>query len=702
MQHATRASVWPGRPFPLGATWDGKGVNFALFSAHAERVELCVFDARGRRELRRIRLPEFTNQVWHGYLPDAHPGLLYGYRVFGPYDPAAGHRFNHHKLLLDPYAKLLAGTLRWSDAHFGYRVGSQRADLSFDRRDNASGMPKCVVVDTAFTWGDDRQLRTRWHESIVYELHVRGFTMLHPGVAPAYRGTFAGLSSPESLDYLQRLGITAIELLPIHAALDDRHLVERRLRNYWGYNSLGFFAPEPRYLAGRGLSEIKTTVKRLHAAGIEVILDVVFNHTAEGNQLGPTLSFRGIDNASYYRLVAGESRFYFDVTGTGNTLNLTQPHVLQMVLDSLRYWAQDMHVDGFRFDLATALARGDSTMFEWHSGFLSAMQQDPILSRLKLIAEPWDVGEGGYQVGNFPPGWSEWNDRYRDTVRRFWQGNDGVVPSLAFRLTGSSDLFDHHGRRPRSSVNFVTAHDGFTLYDLVSYNGKHNEANFEENRDGHGENHSWNSGAEGETDDPEIRRLRVQRRRNFLATLLISQGLPMLLAGDEFGQTQGGNNNAYAQDNEMTWLDWKKAGSDESLVDFVRTLTALRLRHPVFRRPQFFFGASDAQSGLKDITWLSPAGREIWAEEWETEHTRTLGLMLGGDPNEADDGFVVLMNAHFEDVPFAMPQTADFLDWSVAVDTTWPPRDPPTPLLGGDIYDVRARSMAVLAGRRAR
>ncbi|MBV9103935.1 MAG: glycogen debranching protein GlgX [Candidatus Eremiobacteraeota bacterium] len=702
-----RAAVWPGRPYPLGATWDGKGVNFALFSANAERVELCLFDARGRRELRRIALPEYTDEIWHGYLPDARPGLLYGYRVYGPYDPARGHRFNHHKLLLDPYAKQLAGVLRWNDAHFGYRVGSPRSDLSFDRRDNAAGMPKCAVIDTAFTWGNDRHLHTRWHESILYELHVRGFTMLHPSVTHVQRGTFAALASPHVIEHLQRLGVTAVELLPVHAFVDERNLVERRLRNYWGYNTIGYFAPEPRYLASASLSELKTTVKHLHSAGIEVILDVVYNHTAEGNELGPTLSFRGIDNASYYRLVSGNERYYDDASGCGNTLDLRRPRVLQMVMDSLRYWSEEVHVDGFRFDLATALARGDHGVFEWHSGFIEAIQQDPGLSRLKLIAEPWDLGSGGRQVGNFPPGWSEWNDRFRDTVRRFWQGNDGIVADLAFRLTGSSDLFGRHGRRPRSSVNYVTAHDGFTLRDLVSYNEKHNEANLEDNRDGASENFSWNCGVEGPTDDSEILRRRAQQQRNFLATLFLSQGLPMLLSGDELGQTQLGNNNAYCQDNALTWLHWENLQRDPTLFEFTRALIQVRLRHPALRRTLFFHGThfSD-EAALKDITWLQPDGSEMTADSWHSQ-TRTIGLLLGGDPGdkfvsllgypEIDDSFLFLLNANDEPVSFVLPQLEGLPEWELLLETAWPTeRATRTSIPAGSSFAVPERSLVLL------
>jgi glycogen operon protein len=711
-QGVERAAVWPGRPFPLGATWDGTGVNFAIFSAYAEKIELCTFDARGRRELRRVTLPEYTDQVWHGYLPDARPGMLYGYRVYGPYDPNRGHRFNPNKLLLDPYARLLAGTLRWSDAHFGYRVGAPRADLTFDRRDSASGMPKCVVVDSAFTWGDERPLHTRWHESIVYELHVRGYTMLHPDVAPAYRGTFAGLSSPAVIDHLQRLGITAVELLPVHAGVDDRALVAKRLRNYWGYNPIAYFAPDPRLLGTGTLSELKTTVKHLHAAGIEVILDVVYNHTGEGNQLGPTLSFRGIDNKSYYRLVPGDERHYLDVTGCGNTLDLRRPRVLQLVMDSLRYWAREVHIDGFRFDLATALARGDSGAFEWHSGFIAAIQQDPMLARLKLIAEPWDLAAGGHQLGNFPPGWSEWNDRYRDSVRRFWRGDDGAVADLAFRLTGSSDLFEKQGRRPRSSVNFITAHDGFTLRDLVSYDHKHNDANLDDNRDGSDENYSWNCGAEGPTDDPDVLILRAKQQRNFLATLLLSQGLPMLLGGDELSQTQGGNNNAYCQDNEMTWLHWDRATMEGELVRFVRTLTHLRRKHPSLRRTQFFGGLQFSWRGAKDITWLLPDGREMTEQEWGISHARALGLMLGGDPGdkfvsllgypEFDDGFLLLMNAHYEAVQFTLPMPGGVPYWRLELDTNWPtPVAAGTRVPAGATFSVAPRSLVLFAWETA-
>ncbi|MFW6312839.1 MAG: glycogen debranching protein GlgX, partial [Spirochaetota bacterium] len=525
------ARVWPGLPYPLGATWDGIGTNFAIFSAHAERVELCLFDETGQVETERVSLPEHTHEIWHAYLPDVRPGQLYGYRVHGPYDPPAGHRFNRHKLLIDPYARALVGNLQWTDTQFGYEIGSKKGDLSFDTRDSAPYMPKCQVIDPAFTWGEESCPRTPHDRSVIYELHTRGFTKKHPGVPAAYRGTFDGLSSPATVDYLASLGVTAIELLPVHAFVEDRHLVERGLTNYWGYNTIGFFAPHPSYLGPNGIAGFKTFVKSMHEAGIEVILDVVFNHTAEGNHLGPTLCFRGIDNRSYYYLSEDDPRYYNDFTGTGNALELRHPQVLRMVTDSLRYWVNEMHVDGFRFDLATTLARVHGN-FDQHAAFLDAVAQDPTLSGVKLIAEPWDTGPDGYQLGRFPPGWSEWNDRYRDTIRRFWKGDAGMVPELASRIAGSSDVFDRRGRRPWSSVNFVTAHDGFTLHDLVSYNRKHNEDNHENNRDGSDNNHSWNCGAEGPTEDPAVIRLRGRQMRNMMLTLLLSQGVPMLTAGD--------------------------------------------------------------------------------------------------------------------------------------------------------------------------
>jgi len=552
-------SVWPGRPDPRGARWDGEGVNFALFSEHAEAVELCVFDDAGRRELQRIALTERTDQVWHCYLPEARPGMLYGYRVRGPYRPDEGHRFNAHKLVLDPYAMQIVGALRWSDALFGYAVGHKREDLSYDRRDSASGVPKCKVIDSAFTWGDDRRPDVPWHETVIYELHVRGFTLQHPAVPPALRGTYAGLATAPVIDFLKRLGVTTVELMPVHAFVDDRRLVEKGLRNYWGYNTIGFFAPDARYSASGKVNEFKTMVKTLHSAGLEVILDVVYNHTAEGNEMGPTLCFRGIDNHSYYRLQPDDERRYLDFTGTGNTLDMRHPAAMQLLMDSLRYWVNGMHVDGFRFDLASALAR-ELHEVDRLGAFFDILRQDPVLSRVKLIAEPWDLGEGGYQVGNFPPGWAEWNDKYRDTMRAYWKGDGGLIGEFARRLTGSSDLYGRSGRLPHASINFVTAHDGFTLHDLVSYNDKHNESNLEDNRDGHNHNLSWNCGVEGPTDDPAINALRARQKRNLLATLLLSQGVPMLLAGDEIGRTQRGNNNAYCQDNATSWIDWGTCG----------------------------------------------------------------------------------------------------------------------------------------------
>jgi isoamylase len=666
----SRSTVWPGNPFPHGATWDGYGVNFALFSAHAEKVELCLFDPAGRRELERIVLPEYTHEIWHCYLPDIAPGQLYGYRVHGPYDPARGHRFNPNKLLLDPYARALVGPLRWADAHFGYRVGSPREDLSFDRRDNSAAMPKCMVVDPAFTWGDHHRPETPWSETTIYEAHVKGLTKLHPTLPEQLRGTYAGLATPQVIDHLVRLGVTAIELLPVHAFVDDRHLIERGLRNYWGYNTIGFFAPEPRYLSPGGrISEFKTMVRRLHAAGIEVILDVVYNHTAEGNHLGPTLSFKGIDNASYYRLVPDNPRYYMDVTGTGNSLDLSHSRVLQMVMDSLRYWATEMQVDGFRFDLATTLGRDRDARFDPGSGFFDAIRQDPALSRVKLIAEPWDVGFEGYRLGGHGPGFAEWNDRFRNTVRGFWKGDERLLPDLAARLLGSSDLFDHQGRRPWASVNFVTAHDGFTLQDVVTYNEKHNEANGEGNRDGHDHNLSWNCGVEGPTDDPQVLALRQRQKRNMVATLLLAHGTPMLLMGDELGRSQQGNNNAYCQDNEISWLDWREAtGADRAFAGFVATLTALRKRHPVLRRARFLHGRTRSMLGLKDVTWLVPDGTEMTEGHWRDTNARSLGMMLAGDasPDLTPNGrplvnstLLLLLNAHHEPVPFTLPTLQD-------------------------------------------
>jgi len=696
-----------GSPNPLGATWDGKGVNFALFSAHAERVQLCLFDHGGKREFDRIDLPEYTDEVWHGYLPDARPGLLYGYRVSGPYDPKAGHRFNPNKLLIDPYAKSLYSKLAWTDAHYGYRLGSRNTDLSFDRRDNARGMPKCVVVDPAYTWGGDVRPATPWNETIIYETHVRGFTMQREDVPAALRGTFAGLSHPAATRHLRDLGISAVELLPVHAFIDDRALVERNSANYWGYNSICFFAPMQRYLASGHVGEFKAMVRHLHDHGIEVILDVVYNHTAEGNQLGPTLSFRGIDNKSYYRLAPEDPRFYEDFTGCGNALRLHHPRVLQLVTDSLRYWVDEMHVDGFRFDLATTLAREADGTFEQHSGFLDVLRQDPVLSRVKLIAEPWDVGPGGYHVGGFPPSWAEWNDKYRDTVRRFWKGDGGLVRELAGRMCASRDIFGHAGRRPWSSVNFVTAHDGFTLRDLVSYEHKHNEANHEDNRDGSDNNNSWNCGAEGPTDGPEILKLRARQQRNFLATLLLSQGTPMLLAGDELGNSQGGNNNAYCQDNSVGWVDWNsEQAKDGSLSAFVRRLIVLRSRHEALHRNRFLTGGLIDTSGLKDIAWLVPDGREKTEEDWNFPDARSLCFLLANAPNgtqrEGSGGpLLVVMNSHVESIAYRVPDVPEIHEWICVLDTgTESGGGGDERLPGGGKLRVEPRTVVVLEGNR--
>jgi len=709
---APSIKVWPGRPDPLGANWDGKGVNFAIYSAHAEKVELCLFDRSGNREEARIALPEYTDEVWHAYLPDARPNLLYGYRVYGPFDPSNGHRFNPNKLLIDPYTKSLQGRLRWGDAVFGYRVGSPREDLSFDRRDNARHIPKCRVVEPAFTWGEDARPQIPWEETIILELHVRGITMQHPGVDPLHRGTFAGLASPAIIDYLIEMGVTTIELLPIHACVDDRHLIERGLVNYWGYNSIAFFAPDPRFLSTNSIAGVKTAVKRLHDAGIEVILDVVYNHSGEGNHLGPTLSFRGIDNASYYRLEA-DQRFYQDMTGTGNTLNLDHPRVLQLVMDSLRYWASEMHVDGFRFDLCTTLARENGD-YAQGSAFLDAIRQDPVMAGLKLIAEPWDLGPYGYQLGNFPPGWAEWNSQYRDTVRRFWKGDKGLVADLASRVAGSSDIFGTRGRRPWASINLITAHDGFTLQDLVSYSSKHNIANGEANRDGSDDNHSWNYGVEGLSTEPDIIALRDRQKRNLLATLLLSLGVPMLLAGDEIGRTQRGNNNAYCQDNEISWFDWEHIRpEDADLAGFVRYLVHLRRRHRVFSRPRFLRGEVLSEAGVKDITWVTPSGKEATDEDWSNPIALSLGYVLSGAAGEfftpggqrdIDDSFLVMTNAYYGDLDFHIPLLAAPMSWEPLVDTS----EPTGRVLSrrfyvpGEVYRLQAHSFALFINRTPR
>jgi len=683
-------------------------VNFALFSEHAEAAALCLFDETGRREIHSIPMREQTDLVWHCYLPEARPGTLYGFRVWGPYEPAKGLRFNHHKLLLDPYAKQIKNGLKWHDSHFGYRVAHRNEDLSFDRRDSAPGMLKGVVIDPAFTWGADCAPATPWHRTIIYEVHVRGFTVRHPEIPPALRGTYAALATAPVIDYLTRLGVTAVELMPVHTFVDDRHLVERGLHNYWGYNTIGFFAPEPRYSATGSVNDFKTMVKTLHSAGIEVILDVVYNHTAEGNQMGPTLSFRGIDNSVYYRLVGDNPRYYTDYTGTGNTLNMRHPRVLQLIMDSLRYWVVEMHVDGFRFDLAATLAR-ELHEVDRLGAFLDIIHQDPILSQVKLIAEPWDLGEGGYQVGKFPVGWAEWNDKYRDAVRSYWKGDGGIIGELAYRITGSSDLYARSGRRPYASINFVTAHDGFTVQDLVSYNSKHNEANAEDNRDGTDNNRSWNCGVEGPTDDPEIKRLRAQQKRNFLATMFLSQGVPMLLAGDSTGHTQNGNNNAYCQDNEISWLDWSPEHIDRELLAFTQRLIALRKSHPVFRRRSFFQGRKIRGVGIKDIVWLRPDGQEMTDEEWNQDFARCLGVSLSGHAADEvddrgqpihDDNYLLLMNAHHEEIPFVVPAPPFGSGWFAILDTSCQTtRNPDAFYSAKATYPLQARSLALLVER---
>src|SRR5262245_42030178 len=674
--------VWPGEPYPLGATWTGVGVNFALFSAHATKVELCLFDSpNASKESVRIPLPEYTDMVWHAFLPDIRPNQLYGYRVYGPYAPSEGHRFNPNKIVMDPYAKSVARTIHWSDEMFGYVVGDAEEDRSFDPRDNAAFAPLAAVVDPAFTWGEDRPPRTPWHNTVIYETHVRGFSKLHPAIPERLRGTYEALTSEPALEHLKKLGVTAVELMPVHHHSWDRHLAQRGLTNYWGYNSFGYFAPERRLAASQtpagAVREFKRMVRALHAAGLEVILDVVYNHTAEGNHLGPTLSLKGIDNASYYRLVGDNRRFYMDFTGCGNTLNMQSPQVLQLIMDSLRYWVQEMHVDGFRFDLASALAR---QLFEVDrlGAFFDIIHQDPVLSHVKLIAEPWDLGQGGYQVGNFPVLWTEWNGKYRDTIRRFWRGDSGTVSELATRLAGSNDLYARSGRQPYASINFITAHDGFTLADLVSYNEKHNDANLEENRDGENNNLSWNGGVEGPTSDPEIRALRARQVRNFLATLMLSQGVPMISHGDEVGRTQQGNNNVYCQDNELSWMDWNLDADTRTLLQFTAKLIHLRLSEATLRRRKYFQGRSIRGGEVKDVSWLAPDGREMTDETWNADVVHSLGMLLPGTAIEevdehgqliVGDTLLVLLNGHHDPVTFTLPPLDTEQQWLSLFDT---------------------------------
>jgi isoamylase len=698
-----KGRIREGLPHPRGATWQGKGVNFALFSAHATRVELCLFDETGERETARIDLPEYTDEIWHGYVPDVHPGAIYGYRVHGPYEPSSGNRFNPNKLVLDPYAQGHFGDLKWDPAVFGYQLESGD-DTTLDERDSAPFMPKCVVVDPNFDWkGAPTRRVIPWEHTIVYELHLRGYTKLHPKVPEQWRGTYKGLSN-EVVEYIRSLGVTSVELLPVHTFINDSLLLDKGLSNYWGYNSIGFFAPDPRYAHEREqtLREFKEMVARFHDAGLEVILDVVYNHTAEGNQLGPTLSFRGIDNASYYRLLPDERRYYINDTGTGNTLNLSHMRVIEMVTDSLRYWATETHVDGFRFDLGTILAR-EADGFDTESAFLKACCQDPELRTVKLIAEPWDCGPGGYQVGGFPPGWAEWNDKFRDTARDFWRGA-APASTISSRLCASEDLFNRRGRRPWACVNFVTAHDGFTLNDLVSYNEKHNAANLEDSKDGQSDNHSWNCGVEGPTDDEEVKLLRDRQRRNFLATLLLSQGTPMMLAGDEFARTQNGNNNAYCQDNEISWINWSIQGEEQSLIGFVRKLTALRHKYPILRRSRFLTGVYNEELGVKDVTWINASGVEMKPEEWGDLTMQCFGMLMDGRAQPTgirrrgeDATLLMVLNAYHDLVEFSLPETPGGSHWQLLIDTNLADDDELGTFATGEAYGVTGRSLLLFA-----
>ncbi|HEX6916141.1 MAG TPA: glycogen debranching protein GlgX [Chitinophagaceae bacterium] len=702
-----RITVYPGSPHPLGATWDGNGVNFAIYTENATGVDLCLFDAPGgKTEIERIRIKEVTHQVWHAYLPGIKPGQLYGYRVYGPYEPENGHRFNPNKLLIDPYAKAIAGRVDWNDTLFGYEIGSPEEDLSFSDQDSAPYAPKCVVVDDRFNWEGDVQLKIPYYKTVIYETHVKGFTQLQPDIPEAIRGTYAAVAHPVTIRYLKELGVTAVELMPVHHFVVDKILKDNGLTNYWGYNTIGFFAPEVKYSSsgfmGEQVTEFKSMVKELHKAGIEVILDVVYNHTAEGNHLGPTLSFRGVDNASYYRLTE-DKRYYNDYTGTGNTLNAQLPNVLKLIMDSLRYWVTEMHVDGFRFDLAATLAR-ELHEVDRLGSFFDIIHQDPIISQAKLIAEPWDIGEGGYQVGKFPPGWAEWNGKYRDCIRDYWRGADSMLAEFAERFTGSSDLYKNDYRLPTASINFVTAHDGFTLSDLVSYNEKHNEANGEQNNDGESHNRSWNCGAEGFTDDAGIRQLRAKQKRNFLTTLFLSQGVPMLVSGDEIGRTQQGNNNAYCQDNEISWIDWEHA--DQELLLFTRKLIHFRRKHPVFRRRRWFQGQPIKGMGVEDIGWFQPDGTEMSDEHWNQDFAKSMAVFLNGQgirhagpkgEQIVDDSFYVIFNAHHEPLEFRLPSRKYGSNWIKSIDTaTGLITDSGDSLTARSTLNVESRSIVVL------
>jgi isoamylase len=692
-----------GLSYPRGATWYGEGVNFCLFSANATKVELCLFDAEGKKELHRIELPEYTNQTFHGWVGGIGPGQVYGYRVHGPYEPEQGHRFNPNKLLLDPYAKAHTGRLEWNPAIFGYQMESGD-DTTFDERDSAPFMPKCVVVDPDFDWkGEPNRNPIDWDHTILYETHVKGYTKKHPDVPEKLRGTYAGLGQKPVVDYIKSLGVTSIELLPIHSFVDDSQLLEKDLVNYWGYNTIGFFSPATRYASDRAnsLREFKEMVASIHDGGLEVILDVVYNHTAEGNELGPTLSFKGIDNASYYRLLPDQPRYYINDTGTGNTVNLSNPNVMRLVTDSLRYWVTETHVDGFRFDLGTILAR-EPHGFDEQSGFLKACGQDPLLATVKLIAEPWDCGPGGYQVGGFPPGWAEWNDKFRDTVRDFWKG-EASAAALVPRLCASGDLFDKQGRKPQACVNFITAHDGFTLNDIVTYNDKHNEANGEDGKDGSSDNRSWNCGVEGPSDDPEIEALRARQIRNMLTTLLLAQGTPMLLAGDEFGRTQQGNNNAYCQDSDISWVNWEIEEKGRDLIAFVKTLTGLRHRYPILRRTRFLTGAYNEELGVKDVTWINASGEEMDDAHWADEGMKCFGMLIDGRAQATgikkrggDATMLLVFNGAADGVNFTIPDTLGSEGWKMVLDTNIP-EGSDSKFNTGDVYTMTGRSVLVLA-----